>query len=100
MRFWGQPDFSGTVEMVKKTTLKTPERIVIKPGEAEAPIVKPAPAPAAKAGAAGTASASADYDLEALELRDMPKGSASISTTGSTSRSGQKPGARWDSPRG
>ncbi|MGB8958641.1 MAG: hypothetical protein WCC00_06470 [Candidatus Aminicenantales bacterium] len=72
MRFWGQPDFSGTVEMVKKTTLKTPERIVIKPGETEAPVVKPAPAPAAKPGAA-VASTSADYDLEALELRDMPK---------------------------
>ncbi|MGZ5555073.1 MAG: hypothetical protein ACXW3H_04890, partial [Candidatus Aminicenantales bacterium] len=44
MRFWGQPDFSGSVEMVKKTTLKSPERIVIKPGETEAPIVKPAAA--------------------------------------------------------
>lgn len=65
MRFWGQPDFSGSVEMVKKTTLKSPERIVLKPGETEAPIVKPA--------AAGAASASADYDLETLELRDMPK---------------------------
>jgi hypothetical protein len=72
MRFWGQPDFSGTVEMVKKTTLKAPERIVIKPGETEAPVVKPAPAPAAKPAAAGTASTSADYDLEALEIRDMP----------------------------
>jgi hypothetical protein len=72
MRFWGQPDFSGTVEMVKKTTLKAPERIVIKPGETEAPIVKPVPAPAAKPAAAGAASTSADYDLEALELRDMP----------------------------
>ncbi|MGZ5497498.1 MAG: hypothetical protein ACXWHI_02160 [Candidatus Aminicenantales bacterium] len=65
MRFWGQPDFSGSVEMVKKTTLKSPERIVIKPGETEAPIVKPA--------AAGAESTSADYDLETLELRDMPK---------------------------
>jgi hypothetical protein len=73
MRFWGQPDFSGTVEMVKKTTLKTPERIVIKPGETEAPVVKPAPAPAAKPGAAVAAATSADYDLEALEIRDMPK---------------------------
>ncbi len=73
MRFWGQPDFSGTVEMVKKTTLKAPERIVIKPGETEEPIVKPAPAPAAKPAAAGVASTSADYDLEALELRDMPR---------------------------
>jgi len=72
MRFWGQPDFSGTVEMVKKTTLKAPERIVIKPGETEEPSVKPAPAPAGKPAAAGAAAASPDYDLEALELRDMP----------------------------
>ncbi len=69
MRFWGQPDFSGTVEMVKKTTLRAPERIVIKPGETEAPAIKPAPSAAAP----GTASTtSPDYDLEALELRDMP----------------------------
>ena len=69
MRFWGQPDFSGTVEMVKKTTLKAPERIVIKPGETEAPAIKPSPSSAAP----GTASTtSPDYDLEALELRDMP----------------------------
>ncbi len=69
MRFWGRPDFTGTVELAKKTTLKAPERIVIKPGETEE--VKPAPA--AKPAAAGTTTASADYDLEALELRDMPK---------------------------
>ncbi len=69
MRFWGRPDFAGTVELAKKTTLKSPERIVIKPGETEE--VKPTPT--AKPAAAGTATASADYDLEALELRDMPK---------------------------
>jgi hypothetical protein len=69
LRFWGRPDFAGTVELAKKTTLKAPERIVIKPGETEE--VKPAPA--AKPAAAGTATAPADYDLEALELRDMPK---------------------------
>jgi hypothetical protein len=70
MRFWGRPEFAGTVELVKKTTLKAPERIVIKPGETEE-IVKPAPvaAPAAP----GSAAAAADYDLEAIELRDMPK---------------------------
>jgi len=66
MRFWGQPDFAGTVELVKKTSLKAPERIVIKPGESEEP------APAAKS--ASTASATpAEFDLEALELKDMPK---------------------------
>jgi hypothetical protein len=68
MRFWGRPEFSGTVELSKKTTLKAPERIILKPGQEEE-LVKP-PDPAAKP-AAGAAAA--DYDLEALELRDMPK---------------------------
>jgi hypothetical protein len=74
MRFWGNPGFAGTVELIKKTTLKAPERIVIKPGETEE--TQPAPAaPAAKPGAKGTAAAAppAEYELEALELRDMPK---------------------------
>ena len=72
MRFWGRPDLAGPVELVKKTTLKAPERIVIKPGEEEA-LVK-APAPGTKAAPSKTAPATAaDYDLEALELRDMPK---------------------------
>jgi hypothetical protein len=66
MRFWGRPEFAGPVELVKKTTLKMPERIVIKPGESE--LV--APAPGTKPAEPGS---SADYDLEALELRDMPK---------------------------
>lgn len=66
MRFWGRPEFAGTVELVKKTTLKAPERIVIKPGESE--LV--APAPGTKPAEPGSA---ADYDLEALELRDMPR---------------------------
>ena len=71
MRFWGQPDLAGTVELVRKTALKTPERNVIKPGEAE--VIAPAPAPQGKAAPTGGAATSADYDLEALELRDMPK---------------------------
>lgn len=72
MRFWGRPAFAGSVELIKKTTLKAPERIVIKPGEEEA-LVK-APAPEANPAAAKAAPATAaDYDLEALELRDMPK---------------------------
>jgi hypothetical protein len=66
MRFWGRPDFVGTVELTKRTTLKAPERIVIKPGESE--LIAPAPTAKPAAGAAA-----ADYDLEALELRDMPK---------------------------
>jgi len=74
MRFWGNPGFAGTVELVKKTTLKAPERIVIKPGETEEPAPAPV-APQAKPGATGTAAATtpAEYELEALELRDMPK---------------------------
>lgn len=71
MKFWGQPDLAGTVELVRKTTLRAPERIVIKPGEAE--VIAPAPAAQGKAVPTGGAGASADYDLEALELRDMPK---------------------------
>jgi hypothetical protein len=71
MRFWGNPGFAGSVQMVKKTTLKAPERIVIKPGDTE----EPAPAPAAKPGekAAAAPANPAEFDLEALELKDMPK---------------------------
>jgi hypothetical protein len=72
MMFWGSPGFAGTVELVKKTTLKAPERIVIKPGDTEE--VEPAPAAPAKPEAKGmTTPNPAEYDLEALELRDMPK---------------------------
>lgn len=75
IRFWGRPDLAGSVELVKKTTLKAPERIVIKPGEEEAPVQ--APGPEAKPGTAKAAPAApasaADFDLEALELRDMPE---------------------------
>jgi len=73
MRFWGNPGFAGTVELVRKTTLKAPERIVIKPGDTEEP--EPAPAEAAKPAAKGAAvpASPAEFDLEALELKDMPK---------------------------
>jgi hypothetical protein len=72
MRFWGRPEFAGTVELSRKTSLKAPERIVIKPGEEEE-LVK-APAAGAKTAAAiALTTANPDYDLEALELRDMPK---------------------------
>ncbi|MEN6560663.1 MAG: hypothetical protein ABFD52_07805 [Acidobacteriota bacterium] len=71
MRFWGRPEFSGMVELTRKTTLKAPERIIIKPGQEEALVKVPAPAP--KPGAAAAAApVAADYDLEALEIRDMP----------------------------
>jgi hypothetical protein len=69
MRFWGRPDLAGSVALVRKTTLKAPERIVIKPGGEEEAVPEPA-APAAKSAAPATA---ADFDVEALELRDMPK---------------------------
>lgn len=59
MRFWGRPDFSKTVVLVRKSTLKAPQRIIIKPGGTE-----PAePGTPAKAG---------EFDLEAVELKDMP----------------------------
>ena len=66
MRFWGRPEFAGTVELVRKTALKAPERIVIKPGENE----EPEPPPEAKPAAAASP---AEFELEALELKDMPK---------------------------
>lgn len=71
MRFWGNPGFAGSVQMVRKTTLKAPERIIIKPGDTE----EPAPASAAKPGekAAAAPANPAEFDLEALELKDMPK---------------------------
>jgi hypothetical protein len=66
MRFWGRPEVAGMGELVKKTTLKAPERIVIKPGETE----EPEPPPEAKPAAAASP---AEFELEALELKDMPK---------------------------
>jgi hypothetical protein len=69
MRFWGRPDLAGSVGLVRKTALKTPEKIVIKPGDAGETVK---PAPAAKPGEASAAATPADYDLEAIELRDMP----------------------------
>lgn len=67
MRFWGRPELSGNVELVRKTALKAPERIVIKPG-GYAEKVEAAPAPAAEP----TGTNPAEFDLEALELKDMP----------------------------
>ena len=69
MRFWGNPGFAGSVQMVKKTTLKAPERIVIKPGDTE----EPAPAAKPEEKAAAAPANPAEFDLEALELKDMPK---------------------------
>jgi hypothetical protein len=74
MRFWGNPGFAGTVELVRKTTLKAPERIVIKPGDTAEPEPAPAAEPAKPAAKGAAAPASpAEFNLEALELKDMPK---------------------------
>lgn len=56
MRFWGKPAFSGTVQLVRKSALKKPQRNVIRPGETAAAAKDPA-----------------KFELEALELKDMPK---------------------------
>ena len=72
VRFWAGPGCAGTVELVRKSTLKAPERIVIKPGDEEK--AQPAQVPAAKPEAASAAPlSSVEFDLEALELKDMPK---------------------------
>jgi len=74
MRFWGNPGFAGTVELVRKTALKAPERIVIKPGDTSEPEPAPAAEPAKPPAKGAAAPASpAEFDLEALELKDMPK---------------------------
>jgi hypothetical protein len=56
MRFLGKPAFSKTVQLVKKSTLRPPQRNVILPGEA-----------------AATAKDPGKFELEALELKDMPR---------------------------
>jgi len=55
-RFWGKPVFSKTVQLVKKSTLKPPQRNVIRPGDAAAAAKDPN-----------------KFELEALELKDMPR---------------------------
>ena len=62
VRCWGKPVSSETTSLARKSALVLPQRTVIKPGEEEAP-VKPA-APAVKPG---------EFELEALEIKDMPK---------------------------
>ncbi len=62
VRCWGKPVSSETTTLAKKSALVLPQRTVIKPGEEEEP-AKPA-APAAKPG---------EFELEALEIKDMPK---------------------------
>jgi hypothetical protein len=55
MKFWGKPAFAKTVQLVRKSTLNPPQRNVIKPGESTA------------------AKDPAKFELEALELKDMPR---------------------------
>jgi hypothetical protein len=103
IRFWGRPEFSGNVELVRKTALKAPKRIVIKPG-GEADKVEAAPAPAAKPlGTSVTPVNPAEFDLEALELKDMPKkfsldfdNGLRILVRAKTSASGGLLGSMWE----
>ena len=68
VRVWGEPAALAATALMKKTAIRPPERVVIKPGgEEEAP----SPVPEANKAAAGATTAPA-FELEALELRDMP----------------------------
>jgi hypothetical protein len=60
MRFWGKPTFQGNVELETKSTLKAPERIVIRPEGNEGTGARD---PAGDSG----------FEVEALELKDMPE---------------------------
>lgn len=73
MRFWGDPDFAGTVELIRKSALKAPARIVIKPGEDETAEGAGTDGSAQVVTGAASPAAPAEFDLEALELKDMPK---------------------------
>jgi len=59
VRFWGKPAFAKTVRLVRKSALKPPQRNVIKPGETTTTPKDP--------------KAAATFELEALELKDMPR---------------------------
>jgi hypothetical protein len=56
VKFWGRPDFDGTVELARKSALRPPRRNVITPGEPESQVEE-----------------SGKFELEALELDDMPQ---------------------------
>ena len=75
VRAWGAPNEFKTLTLVTKSALNPPQRVEIKPGGAEE---TPAPAAAkekeaAKKPQAGTPAAPPEFELEALELKDMPK---------------------------
>lgn len=59
VRFWGKPAFTKTVRLVKKSALKPPQRNILKPGETATAPKDP--------------KAAAAFELDALELKDMPR---------------------------
>jgi hypothetical protein len=59
VRFWGSPVPFRALVLTRKTALTLPQRRVIKPGEEET-----APKPQVKPG---------EFELEALEVKDMPR---------------------------
>jgi hypothetical protein len=59
VRFWGKPAFTKTVRLIRKSALKPPQRNVIKPGETATVPKDPKEAAA--------------FELDALELKDMPR---------------------------
>jgi hypothetical protein len=59
IRFWGSPVPFRALAVTRKTALTLPQRRVIKPGEEET-----VPKPQAKPG---------EFELEALEVKDMPR---------------------------
>jgi hypothetical protein len=68
VRVWGDPAPLAATALLKKTAIRPPKRVVIKPGGDEE---APAPAPPTKKTAEGEIAAPA-FELEALELKDMP----------------------------
>lgn len=61
MRFWGKPSFQGNVELKRKSALKAPERIIVRPAAGD------------EAASSTTEGGTAEFDVEALELKDMPE---------------------------
>lgn len=69
VRLWGEPAPLAATGLLKKTAIRPPERVVIKPGDDEEET--PPPSPAEKKPSAGSSAVPA-FELEALELKDMP----------------------------
>lgn len=60
IRFWGSPVPFRALTLTRKTALTLPQRRIIRPGEEEASPPKPQPKPG-------------EFELEALEVKDMPR---------------------------